>query len=206
MNEPTELLNMVSVLLVYLEIEFSQFKDTVDKYNQKKQLNVASIERINGKYIHKLVFQLQQLEAYFEMNPGWSMGELTESQSKCYNSILVRLSALALYASLNTLPGTLSTTYYVKRITSLLKAYGIDQVIVANSRVFPLISEASINELLKLYNKTLILKQADKIAEMFEALKYQEVIDVVEEFAEHHRLVSQQFSVANFYLCVFIFM
>ena len=206
MNEPTELLNMVSVLLVYLEIEFSRFKDTVDKYNQKKQLNVASIERINGKYIHKLVFQLQQLETFFEMNPGWSMGELTESQSKCHNSILVRLSALALYASLNTLPGTLSTTYYVKRITSLLKAYGIDQVIVANSRVFPLISEASINELLKLYNKSLILKQADKIAEMFEALKYQEVIDVVEEFAEHHRLVSQKFSVANFYLCVFIFM
>lgn len=178
-GEPSELLRLASLLLVYLELEFSKFKDTVERFSQKRQLSVASIERINGKHIVRLVNQLQRLETCLE-----AAGLLHRNDPLCLPS---RLAALALYAGLNTSPGTLSTAYYVDQLERLLANEGC--VLVANSRVLAVLSRQTVLDLVKLYNKSQILMQADRIRDMFDAHKFQEVLDLVEEFAQNHRLV-----------------
>lgn len=182
-TEPSELLRLCSILLVYLEVEFSRFKDTVERYNQKRQLSVASIERINGRHILRLVNQLQWLETYLE-----AAGLLNRNDALF---LPTRLAAIGLYASLSTTPGTLSTAYYVDQIGRLLgRDEGTEaRVFVANSRIMAVISQQSVTDLLKLNDKSQILNQASSIRDMFDANKFQEVHDLVGEFAENHWLV-----------------
>ena len=59
-------IQLCSILLVYTEIEFNKFKEIQEKNNRsKKQIDLAT-ERINNKYLHKLIFYFQQVEIYFE--------------------------------------------------------------------------------------------------------------------------------------------
>lgn len=103
----------------------------------------------------------------------------------------IRVAALALYASLNTVTGTISTEHYVNKIAKELELTGTDRLLVANSRVFPVISMESIKEFLKLNKKNQILKLHDQIQRMFNMSQYQEIVDQTEEFAENHKLVTK---------------
>lgn len=64
-------MTLCSIVLVYLEIEFSNFKMVQEK-NQFKSTNNNQIDLIsmndktNKKFMHILVFQLQKLEHLFE--------------------------------------------------------------------------------------------------------------------------------------------
>ena len=69
-------MDLCSILLCYLEIEFSKFKELLDKNSQKKSRkhSETAADKIRNKYMHQLVFYYQQVETYFDrflvMNPS----------------------------------------------------------------------------------------------------------------------------------------
>jgi len=182
--------DLCQICLVYLEIEFSKFKALIDKLTQKKELNEHAIELINKKYIHKLVFFYQQLETYYTA---------FNNSNNPIPDFKVRISCLAIYASLNTVNGTISTDFYVRQVLEELgDEYG-RVVLVPNSRIFPVVSRPRVLEFLKLNKKKQILKQNSEIEKMFESQEYEEIVRQTEEFAENYKLVKIKISLFNLY-------
>lgn len=191
-TDKKEFLDLCSILLAYVEIEFSNFKDILDKYVQKhsKPLNDQTIEKINNKYIHKLIFYYQQLETYFEMyliENGLDFSELCDEFIQ-FRFFQMRVSCLGLFSSLNTSSGSISTEYYVNKIQQHLEITQSTRVVVANSKIFPVISNEAIKDFIKLNKKNQILQLNDQIENMFNSGSFQEIIDQTEEFAETHKL------------------
>jgi hypothetical protein len=65
-EDKNNFIQLCSILLVYIEIEFNKFKEIQDKNSKSKKQNDHTTERINNKYLHKLIFYFQQVEIYFE--------------------------------------------------------------------------------------------------------------------------------------------
>jgi hypothetical protein len=172
--------NLCQTCLVYLEIEFNKFKALIDKLAQKKELNEHAIERINNKYIHRLIYYYQQLETYHD-----AYSQL----SSLIPDFKVRISCLAIYAGLNTVGGAISADFYVQQVFEELGDEAGRTVVVANSRIFPVVSRTSVQEFLKLNKKKQILKLNGEIERMFAAGEYEEIVRHTEEFAENHKLV-----------------
>ena len=184
-----EILTLCSIILVYLEIQFSKFRDT-QKLRQQKPKEASSLlnEKLENENLQLLIYKLSKLEYALEQNAHYSNEQQNISQDlmKACASFSIRAACLGLFASFN--EDSISPDYYIKRINDHLETTQNVTIIVANSKIVQAINKESIKDFLKMNKKNQIYKLNDRIEKLFTEKNYEEVINQLEEFAENHQI------------------
>jgi hypothetical protein len=103
--------------------------------------------------------------------------------------VLILVSCLCLFASLNFQDEAISSEYYLGKIDNLICKLE-HSILVPNSKIFSIINQDSIKEFLNTSKKNNIFKSDDQINKFYLEKNYEIIIDQLEDFAENHKLVS----------------
>jgi hypothetical protein len=184
-----DILTLCSIVLVYLEIQFSKFRE-LQKARQQKPKEVANLinEKLENENLQLLIFKLNKLEYFLDQHCTTSLENKNVSQDilKASTTFKVRSACLGLFASFN--EDSISSDYYIKHINDHLETHQNTPITVANSKIFQSITKESLKDFLKMNKKNKIFKLENKIAKYFVEKNYKEIINQLEEFAENHQI------------------
>ena len=183
-----EILTFCSIVLVYLEIQFSKFRQ-LQKLRQQKPKEASHLinEKIENENLQLLIYKLSKLEYILELNcANLDENGLSQEILKASYTFKVRSSCLGLFASFN--EDSISPDYYIQHINDYLERQQNLPVFVANSKIFQSITNDSLKDFLKTNKKNKIFKLENKIAKYFAEKNYIEIINQLEEFAENQQI------------------